>query len=37
MTWLHRYRRETISRALRLPGPLFVLDAEEIMDDLERA
>lgn len=36
MTWLQRYRRDTIRRALRLPGPLFVLDAEEIQADLEK-
>lgn len=36
MTWLHRYRRKTTVRALRLPGPLFVLDPEEFRADLER-
>lgn len=35
MTWFHRFRRRHISRTLRLAGPLFVLDPEEIRTNLE--
>lgn len=36
MTRFHRFRRRLVSRILRMPTPLFTLDADEIRQELER-